>query len=52
MWRLLAGVVLGASAFVPASAPDAAIEAVIDAEMPASGVPGVAYAVVADGEVT
>ena len=43
---------LGASAFVPASAPDAAIEDVIDAEMPASGVPGVAYAVVADGEVT
>jgi len=52
MWRLLAGVVLGASALVPGSAPDESIEGVIDAEMPASGVPGLAYAVVTDGEIT
>ncbi len=52
MWRLLAVAVLGASALVPAGAPAGSIEDVIDAEMPASGVPGLAYAVVADGETT
>lgn len=52
MWRLLAGVVLGASALIPGSAPDGSIEDFIDTEMPASGVPGLAYAVVADGEIT
>ena len=64
MWRLLAGAALGASVLVPASAalgagvpvnsagPDTAIEDVIDAEMPASGVPGLAYAVVVDGEIS
>ncbi|MGB7983034.1 MAG: serine hydrolase domain-containing protein [Candidatus Nanopelagicales bacterium] len=52
MWRLLAGIVLGASVLVPAGEPDASIEDFIDTEMPASGVPGLAYAVVADGEIT
>ena len=64
MVRLLASAALGASALIPgaasaavptsesAAAPAATIEAVIDAEMPASGVPGLAYAVVADGQVT
>ena len=45
MWRLLAVVVLGASVL-------GSIEDVIDTEMPASGVPGLAYAVVTDGEIT
>ncbi|MGB7979694.1 MAG: serine hydrolase domain-containing protein [Candidatus Nanopelagicales bacterium] len=52
MWRLLAGVVLGASVLVPGSGPDGSIEDFIDSEMPASGVPGLAYAVVTDGEIT
>lgn len=64
MWRLLVVVALGVGVLVPASAalgagvpmnaagPDAAIEDVLDAEMPAPGVPGLAYAVVADGKVT
>ena len=52
MWRLLAGVVFGASALIPGSAPDGSIEDFIDTEMPASGVPGLAYAVVTDGEIT
>jgi CubicO group peptidase (beta-lactamase class C family) len=52
MWRLLASVVLGAGALVPGSVPDGSIEGFIDAEMPASGVPGLAYAVVADGDIT
>jgi CubicO group peptidase (beta-lactamase class C family) len=34
------------------SAPDRSIEDVIDREMPASGAPGLAYAVVVDGEIT
>ncbi len=51
MWRLLAGAALSASVLVPASAPEETIEGFIDVEMPASGVPGLAYAVVADGEV-
>lgn len=43
--------VLTLSAALRLAAADGAIESVIDDEMPASGVPGVAYAVVADGEV-
>ncbi len=56
---VLATLVLGLGTTVPASAstavtagPDPSIEDVIDREMPASGVPGIAYAVVADGTVT
>ena len=51
MWRLLASVVLGAGALVPGSVPGGSIEGFIDADMPASGVPGLAYAVVADGDI-
>ena len=52
MWRILAVAVLGASALAPAGVPDGSIEDFIDTAMPASGVPGLAYAVVADGEIT
>ena len=34
------------------SAPEGSIEDFVESEMPASGVPGLAYAVVADGEIT
>jgi CubicO group peptidase (beta-lactamase class C family) len=37
---------------LPAAASEGSIDEVIDSEMPESGVPGVAYAVVADGEIT
>jgi CubicO group peptidase (beta-lactamase class C family) len=50
--QLLAILALGLSTALPGSAPDGSIEDVIDREMPASGVPGLAYAVVADGETT
>ncbi|WP_380169604.1 serine hydrolase domain-containing protein [Jannaschia sp. R86511] len=57
---LIACVALGLGAAAPAVAddtpatpgPDEAVEAVLDRRMPSSGVPGVAYAVVADGQVT
>ena len=49
--HLLATLALGLVAVLPVSAPDGSIEDVIDREMTASGVPGVAYAVVADGEI-
>ena len=52
MWRLLAVAVLGAGALVPAGAPSGSIDDVIDTEMSASGVPGLAYAIVDDGEIT
>ena len=54
-----AALVLALGAAGPAGAgtaatagPDRSVEDVIDREMPASGVPGLAYAVVADGQVT
>jgi len=50
--RFLAILAFGLSAVVPASAPDESIESVIDEEMSASGVPGLAYAVVTEGEIT
>ncbi len=57
MWRFPAVVALAAVAVVPSgvssAAPEsAAVEDVIDRQMSASGVPGVAYAVVAEGEIT
>ncbi len=52
VWRFLAIVALGLSATLHAGAPDESIEDFIDREMPGSGVPGLAYAVVADGEIT
>lgn len=50
--RLLATLALSLGAVFPASAPDAAVDQVIAVELPASGAPGVAYAVVTDGEVS
>jgi CubicO group peptidase (beta-lactamase class C family) len=47
--RVILVLVVGAAS--AASAPRGSIEAFIDDAMPASGVPGVAYAVVADGDV-
>lgn len=52
MLRFLAAVVFGLGAVVPAPASADSIETFIDHEMPASRVPGLAYAVVADGEPT
>jgi CubicO group peptidase (beta-lactamase class C family) len=43
---------LGVIAAMQSAVPPGSIEGFIDSEMPASGVPGLAYAVVADGEVT
>ena len=42
---------LGVSASLQAGAPAGTIDDFIESEMPASGVPGLAYAVVADGEI-
>ncbi len=52
MQPFLAILALGLSAVMHASAPEGSIEDFIASEMPASGVPGLAYAVVADGEIT
>ena len=52
MRQFLAILILGLGAVLPTVAPDGSIEDFIDTEMPASGVPGLAYAVVADGEIT
>ena len=52
MRRFLAVLALGLSAALHAGVPEGSIEDLIDREMPASGVPGLAYAVVADGEIT
>ena len=51
MLRFLAVLALALSVASHADVPQASIEDVIDGEMPASGVPGLAYAVVADGEI-
>ncbi|WP_300012630.1 serine hydrolase domain-containing protein [Pseudonocardia sp.] len=52
MRLFLAALVLGLGAVLPAATPDRSIADVIDREFSASGVPGVAYAVVVDGEIT
>ncbi|MEZ5115745.1 MAG: serine hydrolase domain-containing protein [Candidatus Nanopelagicales bacterium] len=52
MVRVLSALVLSVVAALPTAPPAGPVEAVIDQEMPASGVPGVAYAVVTDGEIT
>ncbi len=49
---LVAMVAFGLGSALPMSVPSIAIDDVIDREMPASGAPGLAYAVVGDGEVT
>ena len=41
-----------ATAAIPAAAPQGSIEEFIDTELPGSGVPGVAYAVVTDGQIS
>ncbi len=51
MRPLLALVTLGASAVLSASAPGGSVDDFIDSEMPASGVPGLAYAVVTDDRI-
>ena len=52
MRLLVALLALGVSAGLQAAPPAGPVEEFIDVEMPASGVPGLAYAVVADGEIT
>ncbi len=49
---LIAILAFGVSFTLPVSAPGGSIDDFIDSEMPASGVPGLAYAVVADGDIT
>ncbi len=48
---LLVLLALGVTATSKASAPEGSIEAFVDRELPASGAPGLAYAVVIDGDV-
>ena len=52
MGRFLAVVAFGLSVTLHGGVPAGSIEDFIDSEMSASGVPGLAYAVVADGEIT
>jgi hypothetical protein len=52
MLRVMAILALALGTAVSAAGADGAVEAVIDAEMPASSVPGLSYAVVTDGEIT
>ncbi len=52
MLRLMVILALALGATVPAAGSHGMVEAVIDDEMPASGVPGLSYAVVTDGEIT
>lgn len=49
---LAATIFSGISAATPMIPPDESIEKFVDTAMPASGVPGVAYAVTSDGEIT
>ncbi len=52
MHRLLPILVVALTAAAPLAARDVPIDDVISSEMSASGVPGLAYAVVSNGEVT
>lgn len=52
MRHVLIILVLGLGAAVSADAPEGSIDDFIAREMPASGVPGLSYAVVADGDIT
>jgi CubicO group peptidase (beta-lactamase class C family) len=49
---LLAILAFSILATLQVSAPEESIDAFVDAELPSSGAPGLAYAVVSDGEVT
>ena len=51
MWHVLAVLTISLGVALPASDADTSIENFIDAEMPASGVPGLAYATVADDHI-
>ena len=50
--QFLAALVLSLFTALPVSAPEGSIDTIIDEELPASGAPGLAYAVVTDGEIT
>ncbi|WP_228374168.1 serine hydrolase domain-containing protein [Demequina phytophila] len=50
-WGLGLGLALGPATAAAAAASSTAIDDFITAEMPASGAPGVAYAVITDGEI-
>ncbi len=52
MRTLVAVLALGLGAVLPASVPGGSLDDFVDSEMRASGVPGLAYAVVADGDIT
>ena len=52
MRTLVTVLALGLGAVLPAGGPSGSLEAFVDSEMPASGVPGLAYAVVDDGGIT
>lgn len=52
MRTAIAAIVVALGAAAPLSPADASVEDVIDREMPPSGAPGLAYAVVTDGEIT
>ena len=52
MRSFLAVLAVGLSVTLPAAAPEGSIEDFVASEMSASGAPGLAYAVVADGEIT
>lgn len=50
--RFLAILALGIFATLQVSSPEGSIDDFVDSEMASSGVPGLAYSVVADGEIT
>ncbi|MFA5257964.1 MAG: serine hydrolase domain-containing protein [Opitutales bacterium] len=51
IWGILAMLALGLAPALQASTPSGSIDAFIASEMPASGAPGLAYAVVEDGKI-
>ena len=51
LWSILALLVLGIASVLQASVPSGSIDDFITAEMPNSGAPGLAYAVVEDGNI-
>jgi len=52
MWLVMVALVLGPALASPAATTAGPIEAFIDHKLGASGVPGLAYAVVSDGQIT
>ncbi len=51
MLRILLALMLGLSTAAQANPPPSSIEEFVDAEMPASGAPGLAYAVIENGQI-